>query len=285
MYKVGIIGTENTHAAAVIEIFQNDPSYSDIKVVCVGGMYEESNQILKEKYGVEIINTPEEMLGKVDAAMITCRDGKYHARYARPFIEAGLPVFVDKPFTVDMQEAFDLVTLAKKKNVPISGGSSVKSSYDILMLKNAVEKDKEKVKGGSMVAPLNMRNEYSGFYFYSSHLAEMCLNTFGYDPKAVIAKENNDNVVAMVEYENYTVSLLFASACRTYFGQVVNADGIYSRNVDISIIYRHECEEFAEMLRKGKMKYSYQQLIKPVYLLNAIYKSYTTGKRVLVQGS
>lgn len=284
MYRIGIIGTENSHAAAFIEIFKNDANYSDMKVVCVGGMYEDANEKLKEKYGVEIINEPEQMLGKIDAAMITCRDGKYHAKYARPFIEAGLPVFIDKPFTVDAQEALELVQLAKEKNSLMVGGSAVKSSYDILMLKNAVEKDRSSVKGGNMVAPVSMKNEYSGFYFYASHLAEMCLNTFGYSPKAVTAKENNDNVVAMVEYENYTVSLLFASGIAKYFGQVVNADGIYSREVDISIIYKHECEEFANMLRNGKMKYSYEELIKPVYLLNAIYESYTTGKRVVIKG-
>ncbi len=282
MYKVGIFGSENSHAAAFIKIFQDDPNYADIKVVCVGGMYEESNKKLEERFGVEVVNSPEEMIGKIDAAMITCRDGKYHARYAKPFIEAGLPVFIDKPFTTDTQEALELVELAKEKNVPIVGGSSIKSSYDILMLKNAVETNKEKVLGGTMVAPLSMHNEYGGFYFYSSHLAEMCLNTFGYDAKAVTAIEKNDSVVAMVEYDSYTVSLLFAQACEKYFGQVVNADRIHSREVDISIIYKHECEEFANMLRNGEMKYSYEQLIKPVYLLNAIYKSYTTGKRVLV---
>ena len=283
MYKVGIIGSENSHAGAFIRIFQNDPNYADIKVVCVGGMYEDSNKKLEERFGVEIVNTPEEMIGKIDAAMITCRDGKYHAKYAKPFIKAGLPVFIDKPFTIDTQEALELVKLAKEKNVPIVGGSSVKSSYDILMLKNDVERNIDKVLGGTMIAPLNMHNEYGGFYFYSSHLAEMCLNTFGYEPLAVTAIEKNDSVVAMVEYKNYTVTLLFAQACEKYFGQVVYADRIYNREVDISIIYKHECEEFANMVRNGKMQYSYEQLIKPVYLLNAIYKSYTTGKRVLIQ--
>lgn len=283
MFKIGIIGTENSHASAFMEIFKTDPAYADMQVVCVGGMYEDSNKILQEKYGVEIVNDPEEMAKKVDAGMITCRDGKYHAGYAKPFIKAGKPVFVDKPFTVDTKEAKELVALAKATGVPLVGGSSVKNAYDVLMLENAVKTNPKAVRGGTLVAPVSMENEYGGFFFYSSHLAEMCLRVFGYDPIAVTAKSFNGNVVALVEYENYTISLQFVGDSYVYFGQIVNASGVYARNVDISIIYRHECEQFADMLRYGKMSHSYEELIAPVFLMNAIHQSYTTGKRVEVE--
>ncbi len=283
MFKIGIIGTENSHAGAFMEIFKTAPAYADMQVVCVGGMYDEANQKLKEKYGVEIINDATKMVEKVDAAMITCRDGKYHAGFCKPFVEAGKPVFVDKPFTVDGDEAKALVALAKTKKVPLVGGSAVKSAYDVVMLENAVRANPKAVRGGTLVAPVSLDNEYGGFYFYSSHLAEMCLRVFGYNPIAVTAKERNGNVTAMVEYTDYTVCLQFVNDSGAFYGQIVNDGGVYARNIDISIIYRHECEEFADMLRNGKMAYSYEQLIAPVFLLNAIYKAYTTGKRVEVQ--
>lgn len=283
MFKVGIIGTENTHASAFMEIFKNDPLYSDIEVVCVGGMYEESNKALQEKYGVEIVNDANEMVKKVDAVMITCRDGKYHAGYAMPFIKAGKPLFIDKPFTIDIEEAKQLVDLAKQTGSLMVGGSSVKSAYDVIMLENAVKTDPKAVRGGTLVAPVNMKNEYGGFFFYSSHLTEMCLRVFGKNPIAVTAKEFNDNVIAMVEYENYTISLQFVGNSYVYFGQIVNNSGVYSRNIDISLTCRHECEEFADMLRNGKMAHSYEELILPVFFMNAIYQSFTTGKRVEIQ--
>ena len=283
MFRVGIIGTENSHAGAFIKIFKEDPAYADIQVVCVGGMYEDASISLQKEYGVEIVNDVAEMVKKVDAVMITCRDGKFHATYTQPFVEAGIPVFVDKPFTVDGEEAKKLIELAKKKNVPLVGGSAVKSAYDVLMMENAVKENKKAVRGGTLIAPVSLHNEYSGFYFYSSHLAEMCLRIFGYDPIAVTAIECNDSVTAMVEYEDYTVCLQFVNDCNVFYGELVNDDGVYARNIDISIIYRHECEEFADMLRNGKMRYTYEQLISPVFLLNAIYKSYTTKQRVEVE--
>ena len=41
--------------------------------------------------------------------------------------------------------------------------------------------------------------------------------------------------------------------------------------------YQHECESFTKMLRYGTQDHSYEELILPVYYLNAIEKSFETG--------
>ena len=283
MFKIGIIGTENFHAKQFTSIFNENEEYSDIKVTHIGGMYPEANEKLKNEFPfVEIVADPLDMLGKVDAVMITCRDGKYHYQFAKPFIEAGIPAFIDKPFTCDKKQAQELIDLAKKKNVPLTGGSALKSSYDIIMLANEVKKNGADVRVGSLVAPLIMENEYGGFWFYSSHLAEMTLRVFGYDPIEVTAIECNKHVTVMTRYEKYVVTGQFVDGCYKYFGQVIGKDGIYSRDIDISLIFRHECEEFVKMLRTGKMAYTYEQLIAPVGYLQAIQQSYLSGKTVKI---
>ena len=53
-----------------------------------------------------VVNQPEEVIGHVDAAIIATDIGSEHVDRARPFIEAGLPLFIDKPLTdncVDLQ--------------------------------------------------------------------------------------------------------------------------------------------------------------------------------------
>ncbi|MEO6740630.1 MAG: Gfo/Idh/MocA family oxidoreductase [Chthoniobacteraceae bacterium] len=47
---------------------------------------------------------PEDVIGHVDAAIIATDDGDDHVRRARPFIEAGLPVFVDKPMATNVAD-------------------------------------------------------------------------------------------------------------------------------------------------------------------------------------
>jgi predicted dehydrogenase len=51
-----------------------------------------------------VVQRPEDVIGHVDAVLIATDDGTDHVRRARPFIEAGLPVFVDKPLGVTIEE-------------------------------------------------------------------------------------------------------------------------------------------------------------------------------------
>jgi hypothetical protein len=45
----------------------------------------------------QVVARPEEVIGQVDAVILGTDDGHEPVRRARPFVEAGLPMFVDKP--------------------------------------------------------------------------------------------------------------------------------------------------------------------------------------------
>lgn len=51
-----------------------------------------------------VVSAPEEVIGKVDAVIISTDDGDAHVRRAKPFIEADLPVFVDKPLATNIAD-------------------------------------------------------------------------------------------------------------------------------------------------------------------------------------
>ncbi len=281
MYKIGIWGSENSHADTFATIFEEEKDFG-CKVVAVGGQYEDKNLEVSEKYNIEFIaEKPEDMIGKVDAVMITSRDGKYHAGAAEPLIKAKIPVFIDKPIANHSDEALSVARLAKQHNVPICGGSALKYAYDILILQNMVKS--KQVQGGMVSAPLSMNNEYGGFYFYSSHLAEMSMTIFGYDPSSVMAFENNGNVTAAVKYDDYIVTNHFMdNSYASYHGIVFTREQNFSRPIDFSMTFRHEAKLFVEMLRTGKSNISLEELIKPVFYLNAVEKSYKKGIEVKV---
>lgn len=284
MFRIGILGAENSHAMGFAQIFNGyrpelKEEFADIQVVAVGGHYPEANQKVFEECGLEFIaEKPEDMLGKIDAIMVTARDGKFHADFVRPFIEAGIPAFIDKPFTSNPQEALELVRLAKAKGVPIVGGSSLKLCSDTEKLANLVKEYGNKLCSGDITAPVSMDNEYGGFWFYASHLVEICLRVFGHNPEWVWASSHTGGVNTIVHYPDFEVTNHFIESAYHYSGTLNTTDGIIHQPIDINDFTVLECRSFAKMLRTGEMDFTYEELIRPVFVLAAIEKSYQTGK-------
>ena len=62
---------------------------------------------------------PEDMVDQVDAVMVLARHGCEHLRLARPFLEAGKPTFIDKPFADSMDDAREILRLARTHGAPL----------------------------------------------------------------------------------------------------------------------------------------------------------------------
>ena len=79
-------------------------------------------------YGIELVERPEQMLGRIDAVMIESQQGSRHLERARPFLEAGLPTFVDKPFAETVADADAMIALAERHGAPVLSCSALR--YD-----------------------------------------------------------------------------------------------------------------------------------------------------------
>jgi len=60
-----------------------------------------------------VADDPQDVIGAVDAVIIATDDGTDHVRRVRPFVEAGLPVFIDKPLAITMEELRQFVAWHK----------------------------------------------------------------------------------------------------------------------------------------------------------------------------
>ncbi|MBI2255467.1 MAG: Gfo/Idh/MocA family oxidoreductase [Proteobacteria bacterium] len=52
-----------------------------------------------------IVAEPEEMIGQIDGLLLARDDAENHARFALPFLKAGLPVYIDKPLALNRAAA------------------------------------------------------------------------------------------------------------------------------------------------------------------------------------
>lgn len=284
MIRIGIIGSENSHAAAFSKIFNQSGEYPEMKVVAIYGEDRAASEKIYREYGLEkLCDHPQEMEGMVDAVMVTSRHGGLHFKYVKPFLEKGLPAFVDKPVTCCPDEALQLVRLAAEKKAPFTGGSSTRLVPDTVRFRKAAEEAKAsgKLSGGHVWAPVNMSNPYGGFWFYASHLVEIALTIFGYDPFEVGAFRTDSGVTALLNYGKYAVHLTFSEANYNYGATVIGGE-VTTGSIDISDCYACEVKEFVHMLNTGEMPQNAHDFVEAVCVMSAIEESLKTGKRVRI---
>ncbi len=137
---LGMIGLDTSHVIAFTKML-NDPTHKDhapgAKVIAAvkGGSPDVKasadrvdgyTKQLQDDWGVEIVETIFELCQKVDGVLIESIDGRPHLDQARQVIDAGLPLFIDKPIAGSFDDVVEIARYAKQKNVPWFGGSSLR---------------------------------------------------------------------------------------------------------------------------------------------------------------
>ena len=289
MLRIGIIGSDNSHAVTFSKLV-NFPDtntgeylYPDMRITRIFGIDEKITKDSAEAGKIENIDSkPEDMIGMVDAAMVVFRHGDLHMKYALPFIEAGVPTWVDKPFAIAREDAAAMIEAAKARKTLLTGGSTMKYSWDILSANACAKGDSRigKLKTAVINFPASLDSEYAGIHFYGHHLCEMTLATFGYSPKSIIAHENNGCVAAIVNYVDYQVTMNFIDVSNEYYVLLHGERGTIIREIDANSAFKPGFDKFACMLRSKTMPEPFENLYAPVEMLNDIIESYTYGREV-----
>ena len=283
MKKIAILGCENSHADAFLNFIYNTDSYRDVEVVGVYSNEPEAVKKLNEKYGVNILENYDDAVGKIDGLIVTARHGDLHYEYAKPYIESGIPMFIDKPVTIKEDEALEFMRVLKEKGIQAVGGSSLKHDKGVKALKKERLEDADgKTLGGFVRAPIDMASVYGGFYFYSQHLVETTLEIFGYYPKSVKAYTNGNIITVMVRYEDYDVMMEFTDGSWKYYAYVSTDDGVFGGAIDTSTGSVDELKEYYGILNGEASRKGYREFIAPVFVMNAVLRSIESGNEEAV---
>src|SRR6476659_9195846 len=110
MIRLGLVDFDTSHAVEFTKRLNHvdiaeDQWVDGAKVVAgvpgqsrvAAGVIPENSETLK-RYGVTLLDDPAELFGKIDAVLVVSVDGNVHVERASPFLERGMPTFVDKPF-------------------------------------------------------------------------------------------------------------------------------------------------------------------------------------------
>lgn len=274
MYKIAILGCENSHANTFLNFIIRDKLYTDIDVVGVYSDDTEAANKLNSTYGVYVAESYDEFVGKVDGIIITARHGDKHYKYAKPYIESGIPLFIDKPITISESDALSLKEDLIKSGSKVCGGSVCRFPTFVKELKKAVKEGIHgKVYGGLLRGPVILENEHGNFYFYSQHLVQAMCEIFGFFPKSVKAYVNGGVITCVVRYDEYDVNIVFADDDSAFYAGI-NCEkyGVFSEYT-LDGCFKEEFESFYKLLKGEQQPESYEEFISPVLILNAIDRS------------
>lgn len=208
-----------------------------------------------KKYGVPLVDKPEEMIGKVDGMLIVAVDGGVHYERAKPFLEAGIPCYVDKPFTCSVADARKIIDLAAKKKLPVFSSSSLRYAPELVAYM-ADDKHGEihgcVVYGPASLSPKPDRNP--GLFHYGIHGVEMLYAVMGPGCQRVTCThERGADVVTGHWKDGRVATFRGIRAGAAPYGVIGFADkGVQNVAVGTKFIYRELLKHVVEMFKIGK---------------------------------
>jgi len=285
--RVGMIGLDTGHSTAFtksLNDLQAGDRYRGYKVVAAvpdgtDNILDWKNRIPEfteevRSQGVEIVNSIEEMLEKVDVVLLTCIDGNKHLEQALPVLKAGKRMFIDKPFAGSLSDAITLVEAAKQYDVPMFSSSSLRY----------VEGGKEisggkigKVIGVNAYSPAPIEEHHPDLFWYGVHGVEILFTVMGTGCKSVqrTFTENSDVVTGIWKDGRIGCFRGIREGKRGYGGTVFGEDGI--SEVDQYQGYNPLLEKIAEFFDTGIVPVSAEETLEIFAFMQAADDSKING--------
>ena len=228
--------------------------------------------------GVEIVDAPEEMIGKVDGVLIEANDGGVHLERAKPFIEAGLPLFLDKPFASSLADAQEMVRLAEAKGVPLFSSSSLRYGeevQDVLARQDEVGA----VIGAHAYSPASTHERNPGLYHYGVHGVETLYALMGPGCKSLTCTSVEGGEVTTGLWEDGRLGTMRGTraGAHSYGFTVWGEKQVESHSIGTGCIYRELLKRIVQFFQTGEAPVDIHTTVEIMAFMEAALKSAEQG--------
>ncbi|QEL16960.1 Gfo/Idh/MocA family protein [Limnoglobus roseus] len=205
-----------------------------------------------KKLGVPLVDKPTDIIGKVDAVLIEAVDGSVHWERAKPFLEAGLPCFVDKPFACSTEDAKKMIDLAAKKKLPLFSSSSLRYAPEVTAY--AADAKHGKVLGCHAHGPASLHDRNPGLFHYGIHAVEILYTLMGPGCERVTCTHQKDVDVATGTWKDGRVATVRGNRTGggSYGFTAYAENGPQAVTVGTGVIYRELLKKVVETFQTGK---------------------------------
>lgn len=186
--------------------------------------------------GADEVGSIDEMLGQVDGVMVLAIDGNRHLELARASLAKGLPTYVDKPLTCDVQQARDLLSAATEGNARCYSASSLRFATE---LENLPREELGEIVAIDAFGPGELNETMPGLFHYGCHTIEMVDAIWGPGVKRVSAIAFEDRHLVDLDYADGRYARLRLERKGAYdFGATVQGTKLtHQFKVDFGPVY------------------------------------------------
>jgi hypothetical protein len=254
--RLGLVGTDTSHVIGFATAF-NDPSSPDhvpgARIVAAfrGGSpdlpqsrdrIEGFTRQLREKYGIEIVDTIDELCRRVDGVLLTSVDGRVHLAQARDIIRARKPMFIDKPLAATLEDAREIARLAKEAGVPWFSTSALR--YSVANLKTP------DLNGADVWGPGPLEEHHHlDLSWYAIHEAEMLFTLLGTGCEEVTRVESADAAVVACRWKDGRIGTMRALRPYSDYGALLFRKDAVGQTSQVAAIRTTQAELERELLR------------------------------------
>lgn len=265
MLRLGLVDFDSSHSIEYTRRFNHCGVDADqnvdgarVTLACVGESTISPERVpgfvkQVEACGVDFVDSPEQMLGQIDAVMVLSICGDDHLRRARCFLEAGVPTYVDKPFAGNYRDATTLVELSRRHNAPMMTSSSLRYSEEFSSFLKRLPA-LGKTNGAVTWGPAKRHPGNPGLLHYAIHAVEALYTILGpgCEEVATIWSEESE-VVTGRWFDGRLGSVRGLRTGSTAYGATVFCDGgIVSAPICARFAYRNLCRAMLETFTTGK---------------------------------
>lgn len=238
---------------------------------------EDAKKVSKASLIPNIVEKPEDVIGEVDAVIIGTDKGWEHVWRAEPFVNAGLPVFVDKPLADNVD---DLKTFIKW----VKEGKMIMSSSSLRYTKEYMPYFESTNELGKL-RYINMTMAKS-WERYGIHALEPVYKITG--PGYVSVQNTggeNNNIVHLVHKDGIDVNLaVIYDSAGSELKIVGTSDSVSVPMKDSYYSFHKQLDEYVAYLETGTRPYPFEETIELMEIIIAGIRSRNEGgRRVMLE--
>lgn len=267
--KMAVIGTGHMGRYHV-NILNNMP---EVDLLYVVDKNEDTLLNIANKYDVRGVNSYTKIIKKVDAVVIAVPTSS-HYLVAKDFIEAKKHVLIEKPLTRNVEEAQDIVNLARQKNIILQVGHVERFNAAVQQLRKIV-KNPYLIETRRCGPPATRIGDVGVVLDLMIHDVDIILNIVNDRVKAVSAVgtkifSNHEDVAnAQIVFENGCIANIIASRvtqqkARTL--KISQKDSFIALNYGEQDLEIYRQASSAYLLTPDEIQYSQESFVEKVYI-------------------